>query len=210
VVGFAMQGMRGEGTAAGQGFIDRKDSWYLDWLRRDRGRFSGGPYKQLETLLRSAGKRKPANSIAMERMKQEYALEGGFRKAIGWLHRYTVGYGYRPEWAIFWIVGLILIGWAIADKHVLMPISWLTMAGWGIADEHVLMSNLKKNGVTSRLMLSAQRLIPLINFGKGYEDVDITSKAVPWWVRWYFYLHATAGYILAAFLLTALARVTTT
>jgi hypothetical protein len=50
----------------------------------------------------------------------------------------------------------------------------------------------------------------LINFGEGYKKVDVTSADVPTLVRRYFYLHVALGYILAAFLVTALARITTT
>jgi hypothetical protein len=210
LAGFVIQQTHGQGVPLGEGFTDRPVWWYLDWLGREESftredTFTREPYTLLETLLRTVGRNRDADRIAMARMDHEYMHEGIVHHTVGRAYSSIVGYGYRPERAIFWVVGLILIGWlvliawSIAEKHI-----------WGVADDHLLTSNLNKNGVTSRFMLSAQRLIPLITFGKGYEDVDLTSKAVPWWVRWYFYVHAVLGYILAAFLLTALAKITTT
>jgi hypothetical protein len=108
------------------------------------------------------------------------------------LYSSTVGYGYRPARAIKWAILLIVIGAYVAKRlPQSIPFS-------------------KGGSLESRLVLSAQKLIPLINFGKSYSEIDVTSSAVPKWVRWYFYVHAVLGYILVAFLLAALARITTT
>jgi hypothetical protein len=187
LAGLVVQQVRGPLTGPGQGFIDRSTSWYLNWLDRDRG-FSPEPYKQLEVLLRNNGTKQIADGIAMARMDHELASGGGFRRALGFLHRYTVGYGYQPERAIVWIVVLIAVGAVVARR---LP-------------EETLAE------VPSRLVLSAQRLIPLIDFGKCYREADVTGKDVPAPVRGYFYLHAVLGYVLAAFVVTTLARITTT
>jgi hypothetical protein len=124
----------------------------------------------------------------MTRMDREYALAGTYRKVLGFFHHYIVGYGYHPEWSIFWITSLIAIG-AFVARRLPEPI---------------------RDGVPSLLVLSAQRLIPLIDFGKTYSDVEVTGKDVPAGVRRYFYVHAVLGYVLAAFIIAAIARITTT
>jgi hypothetical protein len=129
LAGLVIQQTHGQDTAPGKGFIDRDFSWYRDWLSREEG-FSREPYKQLESLLRSTGRNRVADAVAIERINHEYDLRGGFwgpiRTAVGFLHHWTVGYGYRPEWAILWIIPLIALGWFVAGY---IPQSNLDKAG---------------------------------------------------------------------------------
>jgi uncharacterized protein YjbI with pentapeptide repeats len=185
--GLVIQQPHGQLTDPGQGIMDRPTRWYHEWLKRDEG-FSRASYIQLEVFLRNNGRIEAANDIAMARMGHEYASAGAYRKVLGFFHHYIVGYGYHPEWAIFWIIPLIAIG-ALVARWLPKPI---------------------RDSVPSLLVLSAQRLIPLIDFGKTYSDVEVTGKDVPAGVRGYFYVHAILGYILAAFIIAAIARITTT
>ena len=194
LAGIVIEQPHGPDAASDPAFSDRDASWYLnDWLGSDK--YSREAYKQVEGLLRSVGRNRIADRVAMARLDHDYAFEWNLGAAARWvvggLHKVTVGYGYRPEWAIFWIVLLIIAGTVVIAR--------------GLPDYPG--ANAK---ACSRVVLSCQRLIPLISFGKSYEDVDLTSETVPAWVRRYFYLHAILGYILAAFLVTALARITTT
>ena len=192
VAGFSLQQTHSQPTTSTDGFTDREISWYLnDWLSDEE--YSREAYKHLEGLLRSVGRNRDADRIAMARLDREYALEGGLlgqlREAGGVLHEAIVGYGYQPERALILIIILILLGAWVARR--------------------VPQKNFHEKGVCSKLVLSAQRLIPLISFGQSYSEVDVTSEKVPKWVRRYFYVHATLGYILAAFLVTTLTKITT-
>jgi hypothetical protein len=187
LAGLVVQQAHGRLTAPGQGIIDRPTRWYHEWLSRD-GEFSREFYKQLEGLLRNNGRIEAADEIAMTRMDHEYALAGPYRKVLGFFHHYVVGYGYHPEWSILWVISLIVIG-ALVARHLPEPV---------------------RDGIPSLLVLSAQRLIPLVDFGKTYSDVEVTGKNVPAGVRGYFYVHAIFGYVLAAFIIAAIARITTT
>jgi uncharacterized protein YjbI with pentapeptide repeats len=194
LAGFTIEQAHGQGAASDLGFTGRNLSWYLDdWLGLDK-EYSRESFTQLEGILRSVGRNRIADRIAMARIDREYQLDkslfGRLRQVVGMLYKSTVGFGYRPEWAIIPIAVLIAIGTWIARR---------------LPQEH-----LDDQQVCSRLVLSTQRLIPLISFGKGYDDVDVTSKDVPRLVRRYFYVHAMLGYVLAAFLVTAIARITTT
>jgi uncharacterized protein YjbI with pentapeptide repeats len=191
LAGFVIQQTHGQNIPLSNGFTDRKVSWYLNWLGRE-GTFTREPYTLVETLLRTVGRNRDADRIAMKRMNHEYSSGGILHHTWGLVHRSTVGYGYRPERAIVWTLLLIAIGaWVAKRLPQSIPFS-------------------KGASLESRLVLSAQQLIPLIHFGKSYSEIDVTSSAVPKRVRWYFYLHAVLGYMLAAFLLTALAKITTT
>ena len=103
------------------------------------------------------------------------------------LHRATVGYGFRPELSLFWIGVLWLLGVLIAA---------------GVPFDYRV-----DNGVTSRALFSFDRLIPLVTLRKADRDLDLTNEAMPSWVRRYFYFQTIAGYVLAAFLVTAIGRV---
>jgi hypothetical protein len=180
--GFVLEHAHGQGYVVDDAFADRSVDWYLDWLQRDDG-FSRGAYIQLETLLRSAGRPDEADEIGMARAAEDAAASTPLKKAISPIYRYTVGYGYHPEWAVFWTIGLVLLGAVVALR--------------------VPRQHLDDEGAASRVILSAHRLIPLISFGKAYAEVDVTSTRVPRYVRWYFYLHAILGYVLAAALVAA-------
>jgi hypothetical protein len=163
-------------------FIDRPGNWYLDWLQRGEG-FSRGAYLQLETLLRTAGRPDEADQVGMARAERDAEAATPLKRFVSPIYHYSVGYGYHPEWALVWIGGLVLLGSLVALR---------------LPREH-----LDDKGATSRVILSAHRLIPLISFGQAYSQVDVTSKRVAWYVRWYFYLHAVVGYVLAAALVVA-------
>jgi hypothetical protein len=186
LVGFVVQQPQGQTTAADDNFAEREVSWYIkDWLRRER-EFSRGSYMQLERMLRRVGRDQAANTIAMARIDYEYSVQatgtpGLFRRVLGVFHRAMSGYGYCPEWAMIWIVMLVAIGAIIARR--------------------IPQSTLDAEGVPSRIILSLQRLTPLIDFGRAYRDFDFTSDTIPNGVRDYFYLHAGLGYILFLILL---------
>jgi hypothetical protein len=168
-------------------FAGRDVSWYANWLERDRN-YSGQPYEQVETILRSVGRDRRADLIAMKSKDREYDARNLFFQAAGGLHKWTVGYGYRPQWIIPWALAFVLVGGIVAN--------WLPQS--------VTMN------VSSRFILSAQHLIPLINFGKTYADADVTSPEVRPWVRRYFYFHSFMGYLLAGLLIAAIAGITGT
>jgi hypothetical protein len=124
----------------------------------------------------------------MKSIDRQYHERKLIFKVAGEFHKWTVGYGYRPERTISWTLAFILIGGIVAN--------WLPQS--------------VTRNISSRFILSAQQLIPLINFGKTYADADVTSPEVRPWVRRYFYFHSFMGYVLAGLLVAALARITAT
>jgi hypothetical protein len=184
LAGFVLEKARGYGINQ-PSFIDRDGDWYVSWLKRDQ--FSPTSYAQVENLLRSAGRTSAANKVGMARVAGENEESGGVRRWMSPLSWVTVGYGYHPEWIIVWILAFIAIGAVVARK-------------------------LPDTALESRYpaIISAHRLIPIISFGKVYEDVDLTGADVKRWIRWYFYLHAIVGFVLAAVLVAALTVITST
>ncbi len=185
LTGFTYGQPTGDTVSTGGGLAERNIDWYRGWLEGDEI-YSRQPYRQLELTLRSVGRNSEANAIAIMSKDREREGEPALQQASSWVHKLTVGYGYRPHYAGIFALVLIVVGTFFAGR---VPSS---------------------SAAPSRLILSMQRLIPLVSFGEAYSKVDTTSTAVPRGVRWYFYIHSILGYILAAFLLAALTRVTTT
>ena len=139
-------------------------------------------------MLRSVGRIRVADEIAMRSKDRQYDGRKPWIRSYGELQKWTVGYGYRPVRIIPWVLTFVLLGAIVAN--------WLPLS--------VTMK------VSSLFILSAQHLIPLINFGKTYVEADVTSPEVSPWVRRYFYFHSFIGYVLAALLVAALTQITAT
>ena len=163
--------------------IDRDLDFYRQWLERDQ--YNRGPYRNLEDALREAGRTNEADAVAMMRMDREAEEGSWLRWPDRFLFKASVGYGYKPWYAIAPIIVLIVFGSVVA-KHLAL-------------DRHE---------VPSTVLLSAHLLVPLISFGERFSKVDVTSGNVPPFVRRYFYVHVVVGYVLAAYVAAALARIT--
>lgn len=163
--------------------IDRDLSFYRDWLDRDQ--YRRGPYRNLEDALRAAGRDDEADAIAIERLDREAVMGPWYRWPDRFVFKASVGYGYKPWYAVAPAVILIACG-SIVAKH--LP--------------------LDRDEVPSKVLLSAHLLVPLISFGERYGKVDVTSGSIPTFVRRYFYVHVVLGYVLAAYIAAALARIT--
>jgi hypothetical protein len=91
-----------------------------------------------------------------------------------------IGYGYRPWRALYWVIGLTLLGAIILRKSGEGP----------------------RNHMPIGLAFSFDMLLPIVRLReKHYTDVDLQ----PGFVRYYFYGHKIMGYILASFVIAALA-----
>jgi uncharacterized protein YjbI with pentapeptide repeats len=161
--------------------LERSSEWYVDWLGRST--YSRQSYKELETALRAVGNRSAADDVAVagEDRSRDTSLN-----PVSWLYGAIVGYGYRPLRAIIPAAILIMIG-AYALSHM----------------------QYDEEEIPSPIMLSIQRLIPLVTLGENYSKFDLTSGRVPKRIRRYFYFHSFCGYVLAGFLLAGLTRITT-
>jgi hypothetical protein len=100
----------------------------LEWLARQPDGFIPQPYRQLAKVLREAGDDAGARKvlIAMEDSRLKYGGLSLPQRAASRILRATVGYGYTPLralWyiAFFVILGSILFGWGY-NSHVVTPI----------------------------------------------------------------------------------------
>jgi hypothetical protein len=71
LTGFTYQLPSGYATQARHSLADRKMSWYVRWLESDEN-YSRQPYKQVETILRSVGRDREADLIAIKSIDRQY------------------------------------------------------------------------------------------------------------------------------------------
>ena len=86
----------------------------LDWLARMKPAVRQ-PYRHLAKLLRDDGDDGGARKVLfhMEHRNQTEGKRGWLLRIWGGMLRWTVGYGYHPGRALFWLVVLILLGWPL-------------------------------------------------------------------------------------------------
>jgi hypothetical protein len=93
----------------------------LRWLALQTG-FTRQPYLQLARVLRDAGNEKGFSQVCIG--MESRALDGRswWRRSIGYLLGWTIGYGYASQRAILWILGLIVIGTSVYWHGVTMMV----------------------------------------------------------------------------------------
>ncbi|HEY6369818.1 MAG TPA: hypothetical protein VIX37_04510, partial [Candidatus Sulfotelmatobacter sp.] len=71
------------------------------------------PYRQLAKVLHEAGDEKGAVKVLVAEGDARYRQMGLPGRLLGTFLKYTIGYGHRPLLALFWSLGVVLLGSAI-------------------------------------------------------------------------------------------------
>ncbi len=184
--GFRYERGVGRTGSADGGFVSRGSEWLTGWLERHQP-FARQPYEQLERVVRGAGLGRDADDIAIARKERARESHPWLQQAMGIMHREAVGYGYRPERALWYVLGFAVVGYLVAR---FLP-EWR-----------------KQNHVERSLLFSIDRLLPVISFSETHARAEIAQ--MPTAASVYFAVHTVAGYVLGLFLLAALSGITTT
>jgi hypothetical protein len=162
-------------------------SWWSDWLRREP--YSPQPYEQLASALRQAGRPEAATAILYESKNREASSPdtSWTQRALMFLSKALIGYGYYPQLAGIWAIALILAGVLVLE---------LT---------HQLDRLPKQNEprVVNALIYSFDALIPLVTLRKDDDAVVLDGFA-----RYWFYAQKIFGYVLATFLVAGISGLT--
>ncbi len=88
----------------------------IDWLRRNH-RYTPQVYLRLAKVYETAGRHDYAKRVLIAgedaRRKARTGVNGRLVRVFDWLLKFTVGYGYRPLWVLYWLAGLLLVGWRV-------------------------------------------------------------------------------------------------
>ena len=199
--GFTYSRLGGFGAEAGRDMASRDAQWFIDWLAKDET-YSPQPYQQLASVLRAAGHNEKADDIlytSKERQRTELAKTGAWASWL-WstLKLVFIGHGYRIYYALFGIVGLVILG-AIIFRRT---------------------KEAKEANMPFGIFYSFDMLLPIIKLREKHYEIDFADYERDWrylrfffkgdWrpARYYFYVHQLMGYALASFLFAGLSGLT--
>jgi len=99
----------------------------LGWLRLQPPGFHPQPYRQLAKVLRENGDEPGAIRVLIAGEDERYRQYGWPGAILGGFLKRTIGYGHRPMLTVFWMLGVVGIGWlmaAIGKRSGVMRLTW--------------------------------------------------------------------------------------
>ncbi len=83
----------------------------LAWIARQQP-FTPQPYRQFAKILRDEGDEDSARKVLFEteRLRSKEWDKTWLARLWSGAKRLTIGFGYRPEWAAYWLLGFIILG----------------------------------------------------------------------------------------------------
>jgi hypothetical protein len=182
----------------------------LRWLGRQAPGYRPQPYEQLASVLTSDGDMGGATEvlIAQRRAQREFGNLGRLERMWNLLLQITIGYGYRPLRALWWILGFVLFGTALFGAGYRMRIITPTEANAfgqfaesGIAPGHYPPFN--------AFVYSLENFLPVVDLHQGEywrpNPRQPESGTIPAsLLRWYLWLHILAGWTLTPLMFAGL------
>lgn len=162
------------------------------------------PYRQLAKVLREAGDEKGAVKVLVAEGDARYRQFGLPGRLLGTFLKYTIGYGHRPLLALFWSLGVVLLGWAmlaIGSRADVMAPSW---------PEHNPAGATRSHEELHPLLYSLDIFLPVVDLHQEnywWPDatrsgsVDVFGRRVTIsgrLLRHYLWLQIMAGWLLSA------------
>lgn len=178
--GFAYVRLGGLSEQSATNMAARDLLWFVEWLEKME-RYSPQPYEQLASTLREAGRSDVADEVLYASRDRELRESTAFDQMVLMLQKVFIGYGYRIHYALYWSIGLTVVGMLV-----------LRFSGQGPA-----------HGMPYGFAYSLDMLLPIIRLRQRHYDIDLLG-----WARNYFYIHILMGYVLALFLIAGLTGLT--
>jgi cytoskeletal protein CcmA (bactofilin family) len=178
------------------------------WLRRQLPHYSAHPYESLAKALKAEADENAALRILIQ--KED---DVGLARSLPWwqrfwrgLLRYTVGHGYRPEWALVWILAFIALGAFLFDlgyrEGVMAPASTDVL----VQEKYQKYREIPKDYPTfSAWAYSIDTFIPFLDL--VLEHYWIPNADAGWGgvlLRIYLWIHIGFGWLLSTLFLTGL------
>jgi hypothetical protein len=159
----------------------RNVSQFLGWLEKHK-QYYPQPYEQLAAVFQKQGLKDAAEDLLYEGKNRELReATDQFHRLFLRFHKYFIGYKYRMYYAVFWILGFVLLGMIV-----------LRFSKQGPA-----------NGMPYGIAYSIDMLLPIIKLRQKHYEIDLKG-----WARYYFYFQIMMGYVLASFIIAGLSGLT--
>jgi hypothetical protein len=191
--------------------IEDKDSetrlrLFSAWLRRQLPHYSAHPYENVAKALKAEADENAALRILIQK-EDDVGLAQNlpfWKRFWRGLLRYTVGHGYRPEWALVWILAFIALGAFLFDlgyrEGVMAPASTDVL----VQEKYQKYREIPKDYPTfSAWAYSIDAFIPFLDL--VLEHYWIPNADAGWGgvlLRIYLWIHIGVGWLLSTLFLT--------
>ncbi len=193
----------------------------LKWLALEPPGYHPQPYRQLAKALLEAGREDGSTEvlIAKQVARRRFGQLSPLERAWSLMLEVTIGYGYRPLRALWWIIGFVvlgrvLFGWGYRARIVTPTdaAAYRQFVATGIAPPHY--------PPFSPFVYSLENFLPVVELHQGEywrpnprhggkrssgpdDPADETSMPGRL-LRWYLWLHILAGWTLTPLLFAGL------
>jgi hypothetical protein len=194
------------GPAIGDKDSETRLRLFSAWLRRQLPHYSAHPYENVAKALKAEADENAALRILIQKeddvgLAQNLPLWKRFWRG---LLRYTVGHGYRPEWALVWILAFIALGAFLFDlgyrEGVMAPASTDVL----VQEMYQKYREIPKDYPTfSAWAYSIDAFVPFLDL--VLEHYWIPNADAGWGgalLRIYLWIHIGVGWILSTLFLT--------
>ncbi|CCH29871.1 hypothetical protein ABZ816_40555 [Actinosynnema sp. NPDC047251] len=160
----------------------------LQWLGRHH-KYAPQVYTQLARTYELSGMHDSAKRVLMAAEDARRASRQGVSRrlviAFDWLLKYTVGYGYRPLWVLYWFFGLLVLGWRLFSH---------------IGESGFHHAKTGESATHQPFLYTLDLLLPVVSLRQ--RDLWVVEGAALWWSTAFTVL----GWVLAICLVTGLGK----
>ncbi|MBI3721614.1 MAG: hypothetical protein HY248_03595, partial [Fimbriimonas ginsengisoli] len=182
----------------------------LRWLALQPPGYRPQPYQQLAKVLAVGGDDSGATDVLIAQREAQRQIGGLGRIERLWnlMLQVTIGYGFRPLRALWWILGFVVLGTILFGAGYRMRIitpteadAYGSFAETGDAPAHYPPFN--------AFVYSLENFLPVVELGQGeywrpnplHNDANGMRATV---LGWYLWLHILAGWTLTPLLFAGL------
>ena len=192
----------------------------LEWLARQPVGYRPRPYRQLAQVLREEGRDDGAVEvlIAQRVAQRRFGNLSAPERAWNLMLDATIGYGYDPLRALWWIGGFVILGTLLFDAGYRLRVITPT--------EPSAYQSFEQSGDTPRhyppfnaLVYSLENFLPVVDLHQGMfwrpnprhpararaaQSSAGSGTVTATLLRWYLWMHILAGWILTPLLFAGL------
>ncbi len=194
----------------------------LQWLGLQGRGYHPQPFAELARALKDSGRTEGETQvlIAQRVAQREYGGLSFAARAWNLLLEATIGYGYRPLRALWWMLGFVLVGTALFE--------WGYRAGVMAPSEADAYESFSKTGVPpphyprfNAFVYSLENFLPVVDLHQGNhwrpnpqrtvrvdpvsgETSPVNAMRSGAMLRWYLWFHIVAGWVLTPLMFAGL------